>query len=187
MIRGQRGKLSARQMDISLLFDLAKNLTGGFDFVMDQQTEFQKIRSTNWKGSVWGDFSKRPALSKQPLLGNTSTSLIPIYPNSIEELLQLCFSRYRNNEYQHGFFLIKAEYGHDWFTPVLLHPHVIIRIPRSAKVSDTRRFLDPNESHVLMYLGSRIHEFCSIFYAVGLIAGVNTWLSMLTQVCRSVS
>jgi hypothetical protein len=162
-------------MDISLLFDLAKKLAGGFDLVIGQDMDYQTIRSSNWKGRVWGDLTKKFPLSKQPALGNTSSSLIPIHKNSIEEILQICFSKYRAGEYQHGFFLITADYGHDWFTPILLHPHLILRIPRSSRTSESRRYLDPNDSHILMYLGANIQEFCGVFYPVGLISGVNIW------------
>jgi hypothetical protein len=169
-------------MDISLLFDLAKTITKGFDVVIEQNFDYEKIRSLQWKGRIWADVTNKKPLSKQ---STSLSALIPIYPNSMEELLSLLFSKYRSGEFVEGFFLLTADFGHDWFTPVLLHPHIIIRIPRSQQISDQQRYLDPTQAHVLMYLGPKVSEFCTVFSPVGLVSGINTWFLLINKGLQS--
>ena len=99
----------------------------------------------------------------------------------IERLLQIIFTRYANKEYHEGFFIVNAEFGADWFTPILQQPYVILRhLPNTHhdyySLSNHHIF----RSYVMFYLGPNIKEFIQTLKSVGLIPGQNSWYISLT-------
>ena len=201
-------------IDLAVIFELSKTIIPNqrFDVVLHTTKDFMKPETRLWHGRVWADltclipFSTR-SIKVRPGIdpvkkGNAGP--IPIFEGSVEHLLHLIFSRYQNRDFQEGLFLLKAEFGADWFTPVLQHPHCVIRQPSSTLhysnptydptpddvltpepsphlMNNRKRSLDSSdpigkmETYVLFYLGPNTKDFCAAFHPIGIIPGVNSW------------
>jgi hypothetical protein len=142
-------------MDLSLVFELAKTVTTRFDIILTKTAEFESFQNRTLNGSLWADLTSFNSKS-----------------NQIQKILRILLSKHKNNEYSQGMFLLKAEYGRDWFSPILQLPHVVLRQPTSTKTQDLPQI---HETYVLFYLGDRVKEFCSAFFPIGLIPGINSW------------
>jgi hypothetical protein len=153
----------AKSFDSEHVYELARRVTVGQDFdkVCNSADEFEVLEQETWYGRLYCDLS-----SCLPFSTNPENE----YFNGIERLLQIIFTRYANKEYTEGIFIIRAEFGADWFTPILQHPICILRHVNSrAKVSASF------ESYVAFYMGPNVNEFCINFRNVGLIPGFNCW------------
>jgi hypothetical protein len=170
-------KQTGQTMDLSLIFELAKSVTTRFDVILHRSEDYKGLDIKPLAGCVWADLT-----SLKPLFNSGANEIgrcagISIYEHSIQQALHILFNRFQKQNYTQGMFLLKAEYGEDWFTPILQHPHVVLRQPskwkeRSGKQSSGK---GAHEAFVLFYLGNRVNEFCSAFYPIGLIPGVNSW------------
>ncbi|KAI8915765.1 hypothetical protein EDD86DRAFT_196771 [Gorgonomyces haynaldii] len=126
-------------LDLAVLFELSKTVIPNqrFDIVLHSPKDFVKPDTRAWHGSVWGDLTtlipfstqKHKAKLEMSPIKKGNAGPIPIFEGSVEHMLQLIFTRFETREYQEGLFLLKAEFGADWFTPVLQHPHCVIRQP----------------------------------------------------------
>ena len=112
------------------LYKKSTQVLGGQDFdVVLETSDFLKS-ATKWTGNVWADLtSLKPfeSLLKESLLQQTSSSSTDLFEMSVERALQLIFTKFANREYSEGIFVVKAEVGRDWFTPILQQPHCILR------------------------------------------------------------
>jgi hypothetical protein len=167
-------------IDLAIVFELSKTVINNqrFDIILHTQNDYVKPDARVWFGQVWADLtsldphstaqdSRQPSGAKK---GNAGP--IPVYEGSLEHLLQIIFTRFQNREYEEGCFLLKAEFGADWFTPIMQHPYCILRHPYKSKSQDEQDMFHP---FVLFYLGHNIKEFCAAFHSIGLIPGVNSW------------
>lgn len=214
-------------MEMKLLHQLSLSVLNGADFNVtlkssDSPRTFQERR---WFGRVWADLTGYlPFASMAPSPAALGLAPTVSFEHSIERALQIVFTRFALREYQEGIFLIKAEMGQDWFTPILQQPHCILRhldfslasssspsrngasittVIKSEDTANTRQqhrrqhtptsTLSPRkrcntistsnpahfETYVVFYLGHNVKEFCSSFYPVGLIPGINSWYALL--------
>lgn len=153
--KGGNEKIQVSIMDLSLVYELAKTVTGRFDIILTKPADFASFQSRELKGNVWADLT--PLNAKN---------------NQIQQNLRTILSKHKSNHYSEGMFLLKAEYGRDWFTPILQLPHVVLRQPSNIVTKDLPF---KHETYVLFYLGDKVKEFCSAFFPIGLIPGINSW------------
>ncbi|KAH6586012.1 hypothetical protein BASA50_000955 [Batrachochytrium salamandrivorans] len=109
----------------STIFELGKEIVLGqhFDIIANSSEEFALIRQQGWFGRVWCDLS-----SSRPF---STSSLGTLGPQAeytgLERQLQIIFTKFDCNEFVEGLFLIRGEFGADWFTPILQTPYCILR------------------------------------------------------------
>ena len=181
-------------IDIKLLYKLSTCVIGGsdFDLVFNQENSLE----TKWFGNVFADLSfisPFAAIKERDDLDSSNA-----FESSIERALQIVFTRFALREFSQGIFVVKAQMGQDWFTPILQQPHCILRemskLPwlksdtennlnlgtrkRSATISTSTPTC---ETSIIFYLGNNVKEFCSAFYSVGLIPGINSWYVFFLQ------
>jgi hypothetical protein len=175
-------------VDLAIIFELSKTIVQRFDAILYQHKDFANADKRPFRGRIWCDLTNLVAYSSKAIRPTTAikgtAGNIPIYEGSVEHLLQLIFSRFERGDFQEGMFLVKADYGAEWFTPILQQPHCILRQTTKPKGSPELT-PDPSptwfrkdsafDSYVLFYLGPRIKEFCATFHPIGLIPGVNSW------------
>ncbi|KAJ3269553.1 hypothetical protein HDV01_001315 [Terramyces sp. JEL0728] len=155
-MRIERPKLP---FDAAYVYELAQRTVTGqeFDKVCKSTAEFYALEQETWYGRIYCDLSSSLPFSTT---GNDQDT-------GIERLLSVIFTRYASKEYNEGIFIIRAEFGADWFTPILQHPICILR------------HIDPQKngfnSYVAFYMGSNVLEFANCFRNVGLIPGFNSW------------
>ncbi|KAH6595527.1 hypothetical protein BASA50_005736 [Batrachochytrium salamandrivorans] len=140
--------------DFALIFELSKTVVTGehFDVVLHSAKDLQRPESRLWHGRIWADLTRLHACSTRPipkttqtmqgvsgataapfiqsmggLVGNGGAGKQPTYQGSIEHMLHIIFTRFNKGEFTEGVFIMNAEYGAEWFSPVLQHPHCIIR------------------------------------------------------------
>lgn len=148
-------------VDVSFLKMIGKNVVLGqeFDITIHTWDEFKDAEE--WYGRVW---------CCMPDLKN----------DGIEKALQTIFTKFSSKEFAEGLFLIKAEIGADWCTPVLQHPYCVIRHLKdqdSSFINNAHYYAF--DTYIVFYLGPNMKEFCQIFKTVGLIPGVNSWSAVL--------
>ena len=144
--------------DQEYIYDLAKTVTinNHFDHQTFSSADFNNIEQQEWFGSIYCDLSELKPFNRN-------------YKDGIERYLQIIFTRYANKQYNEGLFIIRAEFGSDWFTPILQHPFCILR-----------QRLDWNsgsdfDSFIAFYMGPNEQQFCQYFKNVGFIPGFNIW------------
>ncbi|KAJ3318818.1 hypothetical protein HDV06_006999 [Boothiomyces sp. JEL0866] len=145
--------------DAAYVYELAQRTVTGqeFDKVCKSTAEFNALEQETWYGRIFCDLSS--SLPFSTTYNDQETG--------IERLLSVIFTRYASKEYNEGIFIIRAEFGADWFTPILQHPICILR------------HIDPQKngfnSYVAFYMGTNVLEFANCFRNVGLIPGFNSW------------
>ncbi|KAI8929004.1 hypothetical protein BC831DRAFT_445975 [Entophlyctis helioformis] len=109
----------------SLVFELGKGVVLGqrFDIAAHSAEDMTLIEQQVWYGRVWCNLS-----SSRPF----STSIynphaLPVEFGGLERLLQIVFTKFAKKEFVEGLFVIRAEFGADWFTPIMQHPFCILR------------------------------------------------------------
>ena len=145
--------------DQEYIYDLAKTITSNnqFDRKCFSAQDFHSIEQhQGWFGSVYCDLSELKPFSKN-------------FKDGIERYLQVIFTRYANKQYDEGLFIIRAEFGSDWFTPILQHPFCILR--QRLDWNNGLEF----DSFVAFYMGPNEQQFCQYFKNVGFIPGFNVW------------
>ncbi|KAJ3278108.1 hypothetical protein HK104_002647 [Borealophlyctis nickersoniae] len=195
------------------IFEISRSVVLGqqFDMVMQTVEDFKAAEGQPWFGRLWCNLSAIRPFSTSPLYAAALTPPSPFHPPSfeggLERLLQIIFTKFANKEFAEGLFLLRAEFGADWFTPILQHPYCILRhnnpptaaspqrggggpveddgrgegepVPKRQKRqggSSARQPVHPPfESYVMFYLGPNIKDFCTVFRAVGLVPGINSW------------
>ncbi|OAJ40202.1 hypothetical protein BDEG_23966 [Batrachochytrium dendrobatidis JEL423] len=147
--------------DFALIFELSKTVITGerFDLVLHTAKDLHRPEGRQWHGRVWGDLtslhtSRVLSCTQAPLVvgqmniggsvggpGGIASCQQPIYQGSIEQMLQVIFSRFDAGEFSEGVFLVKADYGQEWFSPVLQHPHCVLRhlVPTHSASSEVSR------------------------------------------------
>jgi hypothetical protein len=153
---------SSPHIDIFSVFECARRVVdmNGFDIVCHHVDEFLNIEHYGWNGGrIFANLS-----SAVPFSTRTQTTVDQ--SRSTERLLQTIFTRFTNKDYSEGIFCICAEFGADWFTPILQQPFCILR---------QRRVETPFESFVCFYLGPNVQEFSLSFKSVGIVPGINSW------------
>lgn len=174
-------------VDIKLLYRLSTCVIGGsdFDLVFNQGNSFD----TKWFGNVFADLS---SISPFAAIKENETDPSLAFESSIEKALQIIFTRFALREFSQGIFVVKAQMGQDWFTPILQQPHCILR--EMSKLPWLKSEAEPNlnlgtrkrsatiststptcETSIIFYLGNNVKEFCGAFYSIGLIPGINSW------------
>ncbi|KAI8803882.1 hypothetical protein BJ742DRAFT_906650 [Cladochytrium replicatum] len=181
--------------DTRLMFELGRAVVPGGEFDLIHNT-LERLDTLGcgaeqlqqqWYGRVWINLT-----SLRPL----ATFPAGLSDGGLERMLQVIFTKYAHKEFVEGFFLIRAELGADWFTPILQHPYCILRHNWTSPSQSTTQFntsepphskrqkrspdlpsrmLQSQDSFVVFYLGSAVEEFCSVFRSVGLVPGVNSW------------
>ncbi|KAI8808424.1 hypothetical protein BJ742DRAFT_893215 [Cladochytrium replicatum] len=197
--------------DTRLIFELGRAVVPGGEFDLIHNTlerldalcgdvGQQQHQQSQWYGRVWINLT-----SLRPL----STFPEGVSDGGLELMLQVIFTKYANKEFVEGLFLIRAEFGADWFTPILQHPHCILRhnwaslspspsvefnkseppnLKRQKRSPDIpSRMLQSQDSFVVFYLGSAVQDFCSVYRSVGLVPGVNSWYGNLYHFKRLVA
>ena len=185
-------------IDTKLIYQLSCSVIGNTEFNLvfkntDSPTTFQERR---WYGKVWADLTNYKPFS---VLNSDEPHS---FNYSIERALQVIFTRFATREFTEGLFLLRAEMGQDWYTPILQQPHCTLRHMNhfllkpdtssstpcsspllleetiaSRKRSNTICTSHPShfETYSIFYLGHNVKEFCSAFYPIGLIPGINSW------------
>ena len=215
-------------LDVKLLYQLSTAVIGGSDFnvVFKASDSPKTFKERRWFGKVWADLtSYAPFATMKQSHAGADLSPSVIFEHSIERALQIIFTRFATREFSEGIFVIRAEMGQDWFTPILQQPHCILRhmnYPLDLKssqqshrimhggnasaldlsntamdrdlssselgspfLSQRKRRSTISTSHpthfetcTVFYLGHNVKEFCSAFYSVGLIPGINSWYDL---------
>ncbi|KAJ3356377.1 hypothetical protein HDU83_001168 [Entophlyctis luteolus] len=65
------------------------------------------------------------SLSSTPTL--TATVAGSAFEGGLEHLLRIIFTKFAGREFAEGIFVLRAEFGADWFSPILQHPYCILR------------------------------------------------------------
>lgn len=173
---------------MKLLYKLSTCVIGGseFDLVFNQGNGLD----AKWYGNVFADLSSISPFAA--IKEREDLDLAVAFESSIEKALQIVFTRFALREFSHGIFVVKAQMGQDWFTPILQQPHCILR--EMSKLPWLKSEPEPNlnlgtrkrsatiststptcETSIIFYLGNNVKEFCSAFYSIGLIPGINSW------------
>jgi hypothetical protein len=152
-----------------LVYEIGKSLSfeTSFDFTAQKVDDFLAIEHQQWYGRIFCNLCEFLPFSTSKI----GTSL---FYGGIERILQIIFTKFANKEFTEGIFIVKGEFGADWFTPILQNPYVILR-----HFSNT---IDESfHSYVAFYLGSQQKEFCNAFQSLGIIPGQNSWYLYLTK------
>lgn len=106
----------------ALVFELARGLglATHFDFVAHSIQDFIHIESEPWFGRIFCNLTECLPFS------TANPEQVSEY-GGIERFLQTIFTRFAKKDYAEGIFVIRAEFGADWFTPILQHPFAILR------------------------------------------------------------
>ncbi|KAJ3021978.1 hypothetical protein HKX48_007356 [Thoreauomyces humboldtii] len=173
------------------IFELSKNVVAHqqFDMVMQTVTDFKSAEQQPWLGRLWCNLSAIRPFSTTQIYGHPANHGAS-YEGGLERLLEVIFTKFANKEFVEGLFLLRAEFGADWFTPILQHPYCILRhnnppMPTGEEeegstepgLASTQQV--PYESYVMFYLGPNIKDFCTVFRSVGLVPGINSWAAVL--------
>lgn len=110
------------------IFELSKNVVIGsqFDMVMQTIRDFKAAEQQSWFGRLWCNLSGVRPFSTSQIYGHPANPHAS-FDGGLERLLQIIFTKFANKEFVEGLFLLKAEFGADWFTPILQHPYCILR------------------------------------------------------------
>ncbi|KAI8912288.1 hypothetical protein DFJ77DRAFT_76301 [Powellomyces hirtus] len=187
------------------IFELSKNVVmhPQFDMIMQTVADFKAAEQQPWFGRLWCNLSAIRPFSTTDIYGNPANHQAS-YEGGLERLLEIIFTKFANKEFHEGLFLLRGEFGADWFTPILQHPYCILRhnnppmaapphsddnggtSPASASAAYQNGRASnssarpppvhtPYETYVMFYLGPNIKEFCTVFRSVGLVPGINSW------------
>ncbi|KAJ3113558.1 hypothetical protein HK100_001942 [Physocladia obscura] len=113
-----------------LIYELSKQIVLGnqFDMVMQSVEDFQTAENKMWAGRIWSNLTNvrpittRDIYSVPPTVGDSS-----VFEGGLEHLLRIIFTKFADREFAEGVFLLRAEFGADWFSPILQHPYCILR------------------------------------------------------------
>lgn len=141
--------------DMATIFEVAKRVVTGlvFDKTCHSVDEFEEYERQKWGGRIFCDLT-----GSRPRSTTTTQS-------SIESHLQTIFTRFAHSDYIEGVFIIRSEFGADWFTPILQNPVCVLR--QTTK--------EAFEGFVAFYLGPNEDGFCRQFRNVGYLPGFNCW------------
>jgi hypothetical protein len=178
-----------------LIFELSKNVVVGnqFEMVLQCVDDFRAAENRLWFGRVWANLTSVRPLTTSSLYAPPSTIEGSGFEGGLEHLLRIIFTKFASKEFSEGLFLLRAEFGADWFTPILQHPYCVLRhtnppvaapstlkssgkrLKRSSSTALLANALPPFESYVMFYLGPNIKDFCHVFRSIGLVPGINSW------------
>eukprot|EP00842_Homolaphlyctis_polyrhiza_P004730 jgi/Hompol1/5258/HPOL_004276-RA len=111
-------------VDLALVFELSRTVVPGqrFDIVMHSLRHFDNIEQMQWKGRVWADLTVLRPCTTSPSFaarflnnraGNNndpqSRAQLPILEGSLEHAIQVILTRYSENEFSEGMFVVKAD------------------------------------------------------------------------------
>ena len=150
--------------DASFTQMIGRNVVLGQEFDINIHSVDEFKESKDWYGRVWC------CIPKLKSFGPCTSQA-----DGIEGALQTIFTKFSSKEFAEGLFLIRAEMGADWCTPVLQHPYCVLRHLKDSSSSDDYAF----DTFIVFYLGPNVKEFCQIFKSIGLIPGVNSWSAIL--------
>ena len=158
--------------DPSHVYEVAQRVVVGneFDKICHSVNEFEALEQETWFGRLYCDLSGGRPFS------HYASSSTGIPQQGIERLLQIVFTRYANKEYREGIFVIRGEFGADWFTPILQHPMCILR--QNARLGHDQSGQASFDSYVAFYMGPNIANFCQQFRNVGYVPGFNCWYNL---------
>ncbi|KAJ3082624.1 hypothetical protein BCR33DRAFT_785111 [Rhizoclosmatium globosum] len=113
-----------------LIYELSKQVVLGnqFDQVLQSVEDYQAAENRMWAGRIWANLaSVRPLTTKEiysvpPAVGDAA-----VFEGGLEHLLRIIFTKFAAKEFAEGLFLLRAEFGADWFSPILQHPYCILR------------------------------------------------------------
>jgi hypothetical protein len=144
------------------VFESAKRVVTGnsFDIICQTSQSFVEYEKHPLGRSIFCNLSDAVPYSTQADLSSVQ------HLNSIENILQTIFTRYTNKDYDEGIFIIRSEFGADWFLPILHQPICILR---------QKHVQNQFEAFACFYLGPHISEFCQNFKSLGSIPGFNAW------------
>ncbi|KAI9203456.1 uncharacterized protein BJ171DRAFT_475812 [Polychytrium aggregatum] len=137
--------------------------SGGFSLVIHSHSDIIASTVNPWEGRMYGNFTSlrsRTSRSYYPSCIKPSPDLVEAYcqpavPESselkIEDILTHLFTRWSRREYIEGVFIVRAEIGAAWFTPILLHPHCFIKVPNPTLAEYARA---AQHGHQLRHSGS---------------------------------
>ncbi|KAJ3066993.1 hypothetical protein HDU98_009777 [Podochytrium sp. JEL0797] len=116
-----------------LIFELSKQVVLGaqFDMVLQTVADYQTAENKMWAGRVWANLaSVRPLTTRDiysvpPVVGEGEGG--GLLEGGLEHLLRIIFTKFAAKEFAEGVFLLRAEFGADWFSPILQHPYCILR------------------------------------------------------------
>ncbi|KAJ3332700.1 hypothetical protein HDU76_013379 [Blyttiomyces sp. JEL0837] len=191
-----------------LIFELSKNvvLNNEFDMVLQTVDDFRAAEPRPWFGRLWANLTGvRPLTTATMYTAPPSNPLVPMFEGGLEHLLRIIFTKFAGKEFSEGLFLLRAEFGADWFTPILQHPYCVLRhtnpplpiqVPYAARPSSLNPAKKPRrignvgmmqtsvqppfESYVMFYLGPNIKDFCHVFRSIGLVPGINSWSAVMS-------
>ncbi|KAI9334499.1 hypothetical protein DFJ73DRAFT_37248 [Zopfochytrium polystomum] len=112
------------------IFEVSKKvvLGGDFDLVLHTVQSFQSHEHVKWGGRIWMNLTPVRAMTTSLVYSTPSSRLGQSnYSNGLEHLLRVIFTKFASGEFTEGLFLLRAEFGADWFTPILQHPHCVLR------------------------------------------------------------
>jgi hypothetical protein len=140
--------------------------------------EFNQFEKELWSGNIFANLSDCLPFGKQQ-------------DDGIERYLQQIFTRFANKEYEQGVFVIRAEFGADWFKPIIEQPYCILRHDSSEspergmttsfdRAQGTPVIQPPPskntfDSYVCFYMGPNVFDFVRLFKNCGSIPGYQSW------------
>ncbi|KAJ3244307.1 hypothetical protein HDU78_011142 [Chytriomyces hyalinus] len=113
-----------------LIFELSKQVVLGsqFDMVLQSVEDFQGAEHKMWGGSVWANLaSVRPLTTRDIYSAPPPLADAAVFEGGLEHLLRIVFTKFAGKEFAEGIFLLRAEFGADWFSPIMQHPFCILR------------------------------------------------------------
>ena len=117
-----------------LVFELGKNAMTGkaYDTVVQSLSDYASAADVKWKGRLFCNMTMLRSVSTASLYGgDVAVNALKDYhgfEGGIENVLQLITRKFQNREFTEALFLLRAEFGADWFAAaVLKQPHCIIR------------------------------------------------------------
>ncbi|KAI8854793.1 hypothetical protein BC829DRAFT_161955 [Chytridium lagenaria] len=165
-----------------LIFELSKNVVLGnqFDMILQCVEDFRAAEPRAWFGRLWANLTSVRPLTTSTMYSSPMSGLAQTFDGGLEHLLRIIFTKFANKEFSEGLFLLRAEFGADWFTPILQHPYCILRHTnppvaarnsqppakrqkRASTAIERGPLAPPFESYVMFYLGPNIKDFLPRF------------------------
>ncbi|KAJ3189690.1 hypothetical protein HK101_008762 [Irineochytrium annulatum] len=198
------GQMAQLPINEALIFELSKSVVvaNQFDMILQCVEDFRAAEPRVWYGRLWANLTSVRPLTTSTTYSSPASSIpaSQLFEGGLEHLLRIIFTKFANKEFSEGLFLLRAEFGADWFTPILQHPYCILRHTnppgpvmapqapppskrnkRSSSAANLNVGVPPAfESYVMFYLGPNIKDFCHVFRSIGLVPGINSWSAVMS-------
>ncbi|TPX30605.1 hypothetical protein SmJEL517_g05848 [Synchytrium microbalum] len=187
----------------ALVFELGKNAMTAktYDTVLQTMADYTQAETTRWSGRLFANMTMLKPISTASLYGgDAAVAVLRDYhgfDGGLERILHIVTAKFQAREFTEALFLLKAEFGADWFAKtVLKQPYCVIHHTTPPQVNGrtgpppakkqrkssnlttilTRVNAIPAfESYVAFYVGPHVEAFTTSFAAIGSVPGANSW------------